>query len=155
MEKQREGKQRRERERQKLLPGYYLGSTQVHSEWQNQACVFYGPHGSSPRLENRFSPELRPWPHSTHFICTFLLSIYCFFLLSQLSPAGMKRRKLLWQLSFFEKALNVFGLQLLIPGNALRTPQDSWPYFTSARHSLCPEIEGRKRINGIILLTLF
>ena len=48
-------------------------------------------------------------------------------------------------------SLSVFGLQLPIPGEALRTPQDSWPYYTSARHSPRSEIEGRGSPDGSVV----
>ena len=115
-----------------VLPRSFLRCSR---QLQNWACVLNWPHGSSSRLEK-----------NTHFISTFLLLVHCssLLLLSKLSPVTVQREQLLWQLSFW-----FFDLQLLIPQKALRTPQESWPHFTSARHSLCLDIKGRKGLMAL------
>lgn len=134
------GKQQRKDRRQILLLGVLPGSfLRCSRQLQNWACVLNWPYSSSSRLEK-----------NTHFISTCFLLFHCFSLLSKLSSIILKRGQLLWPLSFW-----FLDFQLFIPWKDLRTLRESWPHFTLARHSPVPGYWRKKRINGIILLTLF
>lgn len=134
------GKQQRKDRRQILLLGVLPGSfLRCSRQLQNWACVLDWPYSSSSRLEKNM-----------HFISTCFLLFHCFSLLSKLSSIILKRGQLLWPLSFW-----FLDFQLFIPWKDLRTLRESWPHFTLARHSPVPGYWRKKRINGIILLTLF